>query len=170
MEKLLKTPRTMVHYVTLSGGDGSAYPSFVESKKLAEWIEMYESERGEGFTEAAGWLSFESDSPVIFEGVETKESYYLENFIGEWSNIDAESSKNYIDTFFSGVRPTFEVRDSDKKPFTSTYGEKDKWMYYDIYHNDKLIKTEMYKKGTKKKKVLKSLNEKFYDSNNRELE
>lgn len=170
MEKLLKIERTKVHYVIISGGDGSAYPSFVESKKLAEWIEMHESEQGEGFTEAAGWLSYKSDSPVKFDNVETKESYYLENLVGEWTNLSKESTQNYIDTFFSGTRPTFEIRDSVKEAFVSLYGDKDEWFYVDVYCKDEFIKTEMYKKGRSRKKILKELNENFYDLNNNKLE
>lgn len=144
-----------LYYVCINGGDGSAYPSFVESKELSEWIEENEDE---GFTEAAGSITLRSDSPIDVEGIETKESYFLENMTSEWPNFEEDKIQDYIDTFFSGVRPIFAVRDSDKEGFTSTYGEKETYFYVDIYHGDKLVDTKLYEEGTSREKILKEIN------------
>ncbi len=147
--------KTELFYVCINGGDGSAYPSFVESKELAQWIEENESE---GFTEAAGSLTLNSDSPIDVDGLETKESYFLENVGDEWTNFSKEEVQDFIDTFFSGVRPTFEVRDSEKEGFISQFGEHRTYFYVDIYHGDKLVSTKMYEEKTSREEILKDIN------------
>lgn len=145
-----------LYYVVINGGDGSASPTFVESRELSQWIEENESE---GFTEAEGWITLKSDSPIeIIDNVETHESYFIEHMIDEWSNFTKDQIQNYIETFFSGVRPIFEVRDSDKEGYTSEYGDKITYVYIDIYFDGKLITTDTYDEGTSKERILKELN------------
>lgn len=56
-----------IHYSVSNGGDGSAYPTFVESIALAEW--MQENDLcDEGFSgDCSGSITVKSQSPITVE-------------------------------------------------------------------------------------------------------
>ena len=64
-------------YSVQNGGDGSAYPSFFETKELAEWDQ---DNQDEGFGECCiGDIVIESESPITCkEDVTTVEEYLAE--------------------------------------------------------------------------------------------
>lgn len=60
---------TKVYYSVENCGDGSAYPTFVESEELAELLQEHQSEGwGESCT---GWLTIESEGPIKVKGMMT---------------------------------------------------------------------------------------------------
>jgi hypothetical protein len=79
--------KLILYYSVSNGGDGSAYPIFCESEKIAEYHQEIESElRGEGWGESCtGKIALESESPIKVTGCNllTKEDliksldYYL---------------------------------------------------------------------------------------------
>jgi hypothetical protein len=53
-----------LYYSVINGGDGSAYPRFVESAKLATWLQENDY-FDEGFGEdCSGSITLRSDSPI----------------------------------------------------------------------------------------------------------
>ncbi len=60
---------TKVWYSVENGGDGSAYPIFVDSEELAELLQNQQSEGwGESCT---GCLEIESEGPIIVKDITT---------------------------------------------------------------------------------------------------
>jgi len=54
-----------LYYSVNNGGDGSAYPSFCESEKIAEIHQEIQNEFGEGWGEfCTGEITLESESPI----------------------------------------------------------------------------------------------------------
>ena len=54
-----------IWYLVSDGGDGSAYPTFYESKECTELADELSLLRGSNFAETCnGYLEFESDSPI----------------------------------------------------------------------------------------------------------
>jgi hypothetical protein len=75
-----------LYYSVSNGGDGSAYPQFCESEKIAEFHQEIQNEFGEGWGESCtGEITLESESPIKVTGrtLKTKEDliksldYYL---------------------------------------------------------------------------------------------
>lgn len=109
----------MKHELTLwysvqNGGDGSAYPQFMESEALAEFDQDNMSEGwGESCT---GSIDLESDSPItVKEKVTTKEAYLIS--LVEYCSRKSKF-KNFVKQFFPDGFPHFEVT-------TSPTGNKD---------------------------------------------
>lgn len=91
-----------LHYSIQNGGDGSAYPKFMSSAKLAE----YDQENmAEGWGESCtGCITLESDSPITANReITTPESYFAQL-------IDDEGEvEKFIEAFFPQGRPEFKV-------------------------------------------------------------
>ena len=89
-----------LYYSVGNGGDGSAYPEFMESMELAEWDQDHMSEGwGESCT---GQITLESDSPITPKSeITTKESYYENSASYEKPYIRQE----FIDQFFPNGLP-----------------------------------------------------------------
>lgn len=87
-----------VYYSVQNGGDGSAYPQFMESMELAEWDQEHMDEGwGESCT---GFISFESESEIFpIEKITTKERYLIENYFE--SDIQKEE---FIKEFFPDMK------------------------------------------------------------------
>jgi len=129
MEKLT------VYYSVRSGGDGSAYPTFMESKELCEWDQDH---MDEGWGESCdGSISFESESPIICtDSIVTKESYLIEEYIEGWEP-DEDEKKEYISTFFPDGLPKFSIKIEnyeDTDPIETT-----KYCYNLIFIGDKQV-------------------------------
>lgn len=78
-----------IWYSVINGGDGSAYPVFMESEKLCEIDQKYMDEGwGEDCT---GCLVVESDSPIIVKGLVTIDTVIQE--IGEELAEDYNSER-----------------------------------------------------------------------------
>lgn len=69
--------KTKIYYSVENGGDGSAYPRWMESEELAEIDQEFMDEGwGESCT---GWLTIEHDTPIkILDHVETVDSMIAE--------------------------------------------------------------------------------------------
>lgn len=103
--------RLKVFYSVRNGGDGSAYPTFMESKELAEFDQAH---MNEGWGEScAGSILFESDSEIrCLNKITTKESYLIE----QYGNTADEERHEFISQFFPNGLPKFtvETEKSDK--------------------------------------------------------
>ena len=54
-----------LYYSVSNGGDGSAYPQFCETEKIAEFHQEIHNEFGEGWGESCtGSITLESESPI----------------------------------------------------------------------------------------------------------
>ncbi len=91
-----------VWYSVGNGGDGSAYPHFMESEELVEWDQ---DNMDEGWGESCtGSISFQSESDIFpVDEVQTKEGYLIEHYFSR--NQRAE----FIKEFFPDGLPTFRV-------------------------------------------------------------
>lgn len=101
-----------VFYSVQNGGDGSAYPTFMESEKLARFDQEHMSEGwGESCT---GSISFESESPIkCLSDIQTKEAYFIENYCDDQDNYDSQEYDSerdkFISQFFPNGLPKFTV-------------------------------------------------------------
>jgi hypothetical protein len=89
-------------YSVRNGGDGSAYPTFMNSQALAD----YDQENmDEGWGESCtGVITLKSESPIsVVEEIETPESYLI-NLIDNDEKVDS-----FVEQFFADGRPKFEV-------------------------------------------------------------
>ena len=112
-----------IYYSVRNGGDGSAYPTFMESKELAEWDQdhLYEG-WGESCT---GSLTIQSDSPITVNAVETKEEYFVGRYLCNygWGHMDdngIDEMEEFIEVFFPDGLPIFndEVEKKSKEALT----------------------------------------------------
>jgi len=91
-------------YTVQNGGDGSAYPQFVESEELAEWDQ---DNMEEGWGESCtGSITVEGDN-LTCPDVESKEGYYL-NLVCE--DEDEEKAKKFKAEFFPDGLPEFTAK------------------------------------------------------------
>jgi len=86
-----------IFYSINNGGDGSAYPIFLESQELAEWDQDH---MWGGWGESCdGSITIESDSAIFCEDVISIEDYFKENVKGE------EYEEEFIEQFFPDGLP-----------------------------------------------------------------
>ena len=99
-----------LYYSVRNGGDGSAYPKFVESEELAEWDQAHMEEGwGEPCT---GSITVEGDNLTCSTDVETKEGYYLNlyfNLVLEGYE-DNEEAEEFKAEFFPDGLPEFTAK------------------------------------------------------------
>src|ERR1051326_1246973 len=100
---------TKIYYSVQNMGDGSAYPEFMSSMKLAEYDQ---DNMDEGWGESCtGSLTIESDSPItVKEGITTPEGYLVNLIDVSIDENDQEKVKKFIKTFFPKGLPEFKVR------------------------------------------------------------
>lgn len=107
MEKLI------IYYSVSNGGDGSAYPYWMESKELAKWDQDHMSEGwGESCT---GSITITGENITVENEVITKEKY-LFNYIKDeilYGYKRDNNSKEFFKAFFKDI-PIFKVTTSDK--------------------------------------------------------
>ena len=136
---------TRIWYSVQNGGDGSAYPKFMESGELAEWDQehMYEG-WGESCT---GSISIESNSEISCKDIVSKEEYLIEYMENEDDNL-----ADFIDEFFPNGLPTFRVE---------TEEAKGKYLYNKVFINDEVYVCKVFRNkkdsGKKFEKMLNSL-------------
>lgn len=92
-------------YSVGNGGDGSAYPHFMESEELCEWDQEHMDE-GWGET-CTGSFTLRSESDIFPVGdVQTKEVYFIDHYLRKSKSEDA---KEFCDKFFPEGLPKFTV-------------------------------------------------------------
>ena len=104
-----------VFYSVQNGGDGSAYPRFMENKELVEFDQEHMEEGwGESCT---GSISFESDSLIrCLKDVETKESYFTTRYCDdELTKHGKKACAAFLAKFFPDGLPKFTVQVEDEK-------------------------------------------------------
>ena len=131
-----------IYYSVQNGGDGSAYPSFMESRELAEWDQahMYEG-WGE---DCSGSITVKSESEIFCDiNVATKESYYLDKFLDY--DPDKDELKEFSNKFFPGGFPKIKIVIEDEDKSNSKY-------YIVINVNDGKVVQKVYAWNKKLKK------------------
>lgn len=96
-----------IWYSVSNGGDGSAYPHWMESLELAEWDQDHMDEGwGESCT---GSITISSQCDIeIKEKVLTKEGYFLKNYAYGFYPDDDEAVE-FINKFFPDGLPVFDI-------------------------------------------------------------
>ncbi len=96
-----------IYYSVQNCGDGSAYPEFMDSRKLAEWDQKIICKYGDRWG-GLGELDIVSESPITIEKVRSTIGYYL------WKSIDtwwaADDRGDFESEFFPNGVPKFEAR------------------------------------------------------------
>lgn len=98
-----------LYYSVSNGGDGSAYPRFMESEALCEWDQDHMSEGwGESCT---GSFTLQSESDILpVSEIETKESYLFDRYIDDFDeDSNNREIKEFIREFFPDGLPKFTV-------------------------------------------------------------
>lgn len=132
-----------LYYSVHNGGDGSAYPIFLESQELASWDQDHQSE-GWG-EDCSGTVKLESVTPIVCDQVISKEKYYIK-YIKDGASL--EEIKEFISKFFPDGVPHFSVRGTSR----------DAYFYREVYLKDELICTVWKKKSVSNQEVEEFLN------------
>lgn len=110
-----------LHYSVQNGGDGSAYPKFVESEELAQWDQDH---MDEGWGESCiGSITVGGDNLTCTDRVETKEGYYLDLVL---DREEEEQAEEFRAKFFPDGLPEFTVRIIETN-------------YYGVFVGDQLV-------------------------------
>lgn len=89
-----------------NAGDGSAYPEFMESEKLAIWDQEH---MDEGWGEACvGSLVIKSENPVQIDNITTHLGYLLNRIHNE--NLEEPLIKEFLESFFPNGIPKVEIK------------------------------------------------------------
>ena len=98
--------KTIIYYSVQNGGDGSAYPLFLESKEVAEWDQDNMSEGWGEF--CTGELVIEHDGPIKIEDVGSNFKYYL-RILDRSYEYSAEKILDFKEKFFPNGVPEFII-------------------------------------------------------------
>lgn len=133
-----------LYYSVRNGGDGSAYPKFMESEQLCRWDQDHMSE---GWGESCdGSFTLESESDIFpVSKVATKESYFIEKYVEDYDAKTGfnEEAQEFLCRFFPEGLPKFTV---EIEKATKGY-----W-YNKVFANGKLVaKIFMDKESSGKK-------------------
>lgn len=114
-----------IWYSVQNGGDGSAYPMFVDNEKLAEWDQ---DSLTDGWGEpCTGTLVITGDN-IVVEDVLTNESYLWKLIDDSYNIEDDKIVKKFVKEFFPNGMPKFVAK---------MYKER----HYGIYIGEELIGT-----------------------------
>lgn len=109
-----------IYYSVQNCGDGSAYPMFLSTSKLARWDQDH---MDEGWGESCdGNLTILTDNDVVVAEMLDELSYWLDRTMDEDYEL-WEYRDEFLSDFFPNGLPHFEVRIREGEP------------YYDIYVN-----------------------------------
>ena len=98
--------KKIIYYSVQNGGDGSAYPHFVETQKLADFDQNHMSEGwGESCT---GELVIKGDN-IEIENVQSELGYLLQKWFDKYNDDEEEECKEIKDEFFSKGLPKMSV-------------------------------------------------------------
>ena len=118
-----------VYYSVGNGGDGSAYPQWMESQELVDWDQDHMTE---GWGEPCnGSVTFTSESEIVpsFE-ILTKEGYYLDKTQG-WDEFGSDKEREeYMELFFADGLPKMDVQIIDENYFMVSVDGKDVYKSY----------------------------------------
>ncbi len=92
-----------LYYSIQNGGDGSAYPEWFDSEKLARWDQdhMYE-----GWGESCdGWITLTSESPIFVKDTVYTPKTYLERLREDYDDKysdkdDLDNINKFVEEFF----------------------------------------------------------------------
>ena len=137
-----------IWYSIENGGDGSAYPCFFESEKLAEW---HQDHLSEGWGEpCTGSITIEGDNLSCVD-ITTKEQHYLEHFF-DYDPTYPQGNEllelhDFVVAFFPAGLPNFRADFIPDEP-----------VYYGVYLEGELIyKTIAYPEEEANQKGLEAV-------------
>lgn len=87
-------------------GDGSAFPWFFDSMKLADWHQEHQDE--EWGEECTGSITVHGDGKLACPNMQSTIEFYLSEILEDES--ERGHAQDFIDTFFDGIPPQFELR------------------------------------------------------------
>ena len=141
-----------IYYCVTNGGDGSAYPSFFESKELAEWDEEHD---GSWWAESSvGDISFESDSPIVcVDEIITKEAYFIDKYLEDYSD-ETEERDEFLQKFFPNGFPkcTSTVEKLEKTSYSDRI-----YSYHHIFVDGKEVAKMFIEQSVSAEEVLERL-------------
>ena len=134
-----------LHYSIENGGDGSAYPRWYASSKLADW---HQDHLCEGWGEpCTGSIEVEGDN-LICKELETEEGYFTRLLLDDYNESKTEA-KVFAKEFFPDGLPKLEVDIWDEH-------------YYCIFHKGQIVyKKFKYDKGDTDREGVKALQERI---------
>ncbi len=106
----MKTETIIIHYSVQNGGDGSAYPAFMSSAKLAEWDQDH---MDEGWGESCdGTLEIEvqPNGYVGSRDVVTELGYLVDHWLGEYKYGGWDLLDEFKADFFPDGTPELTVK------------------------------------------------------------
>lgn len=135
-------------YSVGNGGDGSAYPRFMESAELCEWDQDHMDDGwGESCT-GSFVLKSESDILPVSE-VRTKESYFIDRYLDGFYEKGGDAQE-FIAQFFPNGLPEFTVA-------TEETGTKS-YLYNNVFVDGRLVAKKFLSKECSGKKFEDLLN------------
>lgn len=100
-----------LYYSVRNGGDGSAYPHFMESEELCQWDQDHMSDGwGESCTGSFTLKSATEIMPV--DKIKTKESYFITRYVDAY-DCDNKEAAEFVSQFFPDGLPHFTVTTED---------------------------------------------------------
>ncbi len=90
-----------LYYSVSNGGDGSAYPQFFNTEKLAQW---HQDHQYEGWGESCTGEIIVEGNNLNCSMLQTKEGYYLDIFLN-----DEDGVNDFVTQFFPNGLPEFTV-------------------------------------------------------------
>jgi len=106
-----------VYYSVQNGGDGSAYPDFMETQKLAEWDQAH---MDEGWGESCDGVFRFRVHPGSYLGspdVMTELGYLIDHYLEEYDYEGWELLDEFMQDFFPNGLPVLVVFPSDDQEY-----------------------------------------------------
>lgn len=122
-----------IYYSIQNGGDGSAYPMFLSTSKLARWDQDH---MDEGWGESCdGNLTILADNDVVVAEMMDEVGYWLDRTEDEDYEL-WEYRDEFLSEFFPNGLPQFEVRIREGEPYYDIYVGGDKKGERFAYNDD----------------------------------
>lgn len=137
-------------YSVGNGGDGSAYPHFMESEELCEWDQEHMGDEcwGESCT---GSFALRSESDIFpVDDVKTKEAYFIDRYLDGLDEGDNDEAQEFIQKFFPNGWPTFTV--------TTEETGNPLYLYNNVFVGERLVAKKFLAIGGSGKAFEKLLN------------
>jgi len=128
--------KLIIYYSVQNGGDGSAYPQFMESEELAEWDQNHMSE--DWAESCDGQVVIESDSLMTCKDVVTALGYYLEK--GDYWQNEGDKEK-FLAEFFPDGLPQMSVTIADDMNYFVSADNKVQYKSFAYDHKTDISQT-----------------------------
>lgn len=135
-------------YSVGNGGDGSAYPHFMESEELCEWDQEH---MAEGWGEiCTGSFTLKSESDIFpVDDVKTKEAYFIDRYLYDLDEVNDEAQE-FLTQFFPDGWPKVTV--------TTEGTGNPLYLYNNVFVGERLVAKKFLEIGRSGKAFEKLLN------------